>query len=93
MGGTGKTPMVEYLALMLKDKYQVATLSRGYKRKTKGFGIANESTTALEIGDEPMQFHQKFPDVVVAVGDVETRGSGVSRLSEAVALFKVISTL
>jgi tetraacyldisaccharide 4'-kinase len=69
LGGTGKTPMVEYLALMLKDKYQVATLSRGYKRKTKGFGIANESTTALEIGDEPMQFHQKFPEITVAVGE------------------------
>lgn len=69
LGGTGKTPMVEYLALLLKNKYQIATLSRGYKRKTKGFGIANETTTALEIGDEPMQFHQKFPDITVAVGE------------------------
>ena len=69
VGGTGKTPMVEYLARLLKDHYQVATLSRGYKRKTVGFGIANETTTALEIGDEPMQFHQKFPDVTVAVGE------------------------
>jgi tetraacyldisaccharide 4'-kinase len=47
----------------------VATLSRGYKRKTKGYALANESSTALEIGDEPMQFHQKFPDVPVAVGE------------------------
>ncbi|MDO9376358.1 MAG: tetraacyldisaccharide 4'-kinase [Bacteroidota bacterium] len=69
VGGTGKTPMVEYLARLLKDQYQVATLSRGYKRKTVGFGIANENTTALEIGDEPMQFHQKFPTVTVAVGE------------------------
>ena len=61
--------MVEYLARLLKDHYQVATLSRGYKRKTVGFGIANETTTALEIGDEPMQFHQKFPNVTVAVGE------------------------
>ncbi|HNF45135.1 MAG TPA: tetraacyldisaccharide 4'-kinase, partial [Ferruginibacter sp.] len=49
--------------------FKTATLSRGYKRKTTGFAIANEQTTALEIGDEPMQFHQKFPDVVVAVGE------------------------
>lgn len=69
VGGTGKTPMVEYLLNILKDKYKIATLSRGYKRKTKGFGIANAQTTALEIGDEPMQFHQKFPDVTVAVGE------------------------
>lgn len=69
VGGTGKTPMVEYLIRMLRDDYEIATLSRGYKRKTKGFGIANESTTALEIGDEPMQFHLKFPEVTVAVGE------------------------
>ncbi|MES2431332.1 MAG: tetraacyldisaccharide 4'-kinase [Bacteroidota bacterium] len=69
VGGTGKTPMVEYLIKILKPQYKVATLSRGYKRKTKGFGIANEQTTALEIGDEPMQFHQKFPDIIVAVGE------------------------
>ena len=69
VGGTGKTPMVEYLVELLKDKYTIATLSRGYKRKTKGFGIADEQTTALEIGDEPMQFHQKFPDVTIAVGE------------------------
>lgn len=69
VGGTGKTPMVEYLIRVLRNQYQVATLSRGYKRKTKGFAIADPSTTALEIGDEPMQFHQKFPDVVVAVGE------------------------
>lgn len=68
-GGTGKTPMVEYLVKFLKNNYRTATLSRGYKRKTTGFAIADENTTALEIGDEPMQFHQKFPDVVVAVGE------------------------
>ncbi len=69
VGGTGKSPMVEYLVRILKDKYKVATLSRGYKRKTKGYALANETTTALEIGDEPMQFHLKFPDVPVAVGE------------------------
>ncbi len=69
VGGTGKTPMVEYLIRLLKDDYAVATISRGYKRKTVGFGIANKNTTALEIGDEPMQFHLKFPDITVAVGE------------------------
>ena len=69
VGGTGKTPMVESLIEMLQGKYKTATLSRGYKRKTKGFAIADEKTTAIDIGDEPMQFHQKFPAVTVAVGE------------------------
>jgi len=69
LGGTGKTPMVELLVHMLKDDFEIATLSRGYKRKTTGFAIANEHTTAIEIGDEPMQFHLKFPDITVAVGE------------------------
>lgn len=69
VGGTGKSPMTEYLVKMLKNNFKVATLSRGYKRKTKGFTIASENTTAIDIGDEPMQFHQKFPDVTVAVGE------------------------
>ena len=69
VGGTGKTPMVEYLIRLLKDQFYTATLSRGYKRKTKGFGIADENSSALEIGDEPMQFHKKFPEVVVSVGE------------------------
>jgi tetraacyldisaccharide 4'-kinase len=69
VGGTGKSPMVEYLIRLLKDKYRIATLSRGYKRKTKGYALANENTTALEIGDEPMQFYKKFPEVAVSVGE------------------------
>jgi tetraacyldisaccharide 4'-kinase len=69
VGGTGKTPMVEYLINILQNNFNIATLSRGYGRMTKGFGIADEATTALEIGDEPMQFHQKFPKVTVAVGE------------------------
>lgn len=69
VGGTGKSPMVEYLITLLKDNYKIATLSRGYKRKTKGYALANSATTALDIGDEPMQFHSKFPDVAVAVGE------------------------
>jgi tetraacyldisaccharide 4'-kinase len=69
VGGTGKSPMVEYLVQLLKLHFKTATLSRGYKRKTKGYALANVNTTALEIGDEPMQFHIKFPDVAVAVGE------------------------
>lgn len=69
VGGTGKSPMVEYIVALLKDKFIIATISRGYKRKTKGYALADENTTALEIGDEPMQFHIKFPGVAVAVGE------------------------
>jgi tetraacyldisaccharide 4'-kinase len=69
VGGTGKTPMVEYLVRILQQKnYKVATLSRGYKRKTKGFLIADEQTKTVDIGDEPMQIHKKFPGISVAVG-------------------------
>ena len=69
VGGTGKTPMVEYLIRLLQNDFKTGTVSRGYKRKTKGYALANASTTALEIGDEPMQFHNKFPYVAVAVGE------------------------
>ncbi len=69
MGGTGKSPMVEYLLTLLHNQFHIATLSRGYKRKTKGYALANEKTTALDIGDEPMQFFTKFPQVPVAVGE------------------------
>lgn len=69
VGGTGKSPMVEYLVMHLKNQFKIATLSRGYKRKTKGYALANERTTAIDIGDEPMLFHKKFPNVPVAVGE------------------------
>jgi len=69
VGGTGKSPMVEYLVRFLHELFPVATLSRGYKRKTKGYALANQNTTVLEIGDEPMNFHIKFPDVAVTVGE------------------------
>ena len=78
VGGTGKTPMAEYLIRLLKNKYPVATLSRGYKRKTKGFAIADDNTTAVDIGDEPMQLHKKFPDITVAVA--EERVVGIPQL-------------
>ncbi len=69
VGGTGKSPMVEWLICQLRNDFEIAVLSRGYKRKTKGYALANPGSTALEIGDEPMQFHTKFPDVAVAVGE------------------------
>jgi len=69
VGGTGKSPMVENLAGLLKDRYKVATLSRGYKRRTKGYILAGDNSTALEIGDEPMQFHLNHPEITVAVGE------------------------
>ncbi|HEV7330012.1 MAG TPA: tetraacyldisaccharide 4'-kinase [Flavisolibacter sp.] len=69
VGGTGKSPMVEFLVMHLKGHYKVATLSRGYRRKTKGYALASEGTTAIEIGDEPMQFFKKFPDVPIAIGE------------------------
>ncbi len=69
VGGTGKSPMVEYLAGLLKSRYHIATLSRGYKRLTSGYILATENSSALEIGDEPMQFHMKHPEIAVAVGE------------------------
>ena len=70
VGGTGKTPHIEYLIRLLKDSYKIATLSRGYGRKTKGILIADAKANANSLGDEPMQFYKKFsPDVIVAVGE------------------------
>ncbi|MBE9467199.1 MAG: tetraacyldisaccharide 4'-kinase [Bacteroidetes bacterium] len=67
VGGTGKTPHVEYLISLLKDQFNIATLSRGYKRKTKGFIIADDKSSAKKIGDEPKQIKSKFPEITVAV--------------------------
>ena len=74
VGGTGKTPHVEYLIRLLKDKMNVAMLSRGCKRKTKGFVLANNNSCCSDIGDEPYQIHHKFPDITVAVDKKRTRG-------------------
>ncbi len=68
-GGTGKSPLIEKLVGFLKDHYKVAVLSRGYKRKTEGYALANANTSALDIGDEPFLFYKKFPDVTIAVGE------------------------
>jgi len=78
VGGTGKSPMVEYLVNCLMKDFKLATLSRGYKRKTRGYVLAGASTTALEIGDEPMQFHLKFPKIAVAAG--EQRAEAIPQL-------------
>lgn len=78
VGGTGKTPHTEYLIRLLKEHAKVATLSRGYKRKTKGFRLVETSSTALEVGDESLQVKQKFPDVTVAVD--ENRLHGINQL-------------
>lgn len=75
VGGTGKTPMVEYLIRLLgRHGYKVGVLSRGYRRTTRGFLLATAAATAETIGDEPMQIHQKFPDVLVAVCEDRVKG-------------------
>lgn len=78
VGGTGKSPMVEYLIRLLEPKYQLATLSRGYKRKSKGFLLASESSNAIVLGDEPYQYYTKFKNLHVAV-DAD-RVAGVKQL-------------
>lgn len=77
-GGTGKTPMVEYLTRLLKDHYSLAILSRGYSRQTKGFVLANATSSYADIGDEPYQYHLKFKSVTVAVD--EKRVNGINQL-------------
>lgn len=89
MGGTGKTPMVEYLLrLLMAHGYYPAVLSRGYKRATHGFIMADSSSTAEKIGDEAMQLHRKFPDVPIAV--CESRVKGARQLKRQVAHLDVI---
>ena len=74
VGGTGKTPHTEMLIRMLKDQYRVAVLSRGYKRKTRGYIVADAGTAMRDIGDEPWQIKQKFPDITIAVDTNRRRG-------------------
>ena len=84
VGGTGKSPHVEYLVRLLSEHYKIATLSRGYKRKTKGFVLANDinpqELSAEMIGDEPLQFFTKFPNIKVAVD--EKRKDGIQQLTQ-----------
>lgn len=74
VGGTGKTPMVEYLIRLLQSHYRVAVLSRGYRRKSTGFVLADDGATVDSIGDEPFQIHKKFPEILVAVDADRRRG-------------------
>ena len=78
VGGTGKTPQIEYLIRLLSEKYHVAVLSRGYKRLSKGFVLADDQATANSIGDEPFQFYSKFPTIQVAVD--ANRKKGIEKL-------------
>src|SRR5574344_2445017 len=78
VGGTGKTPHVEYLIRLLQDKFNIAVLSRGYKRKSKGFVLADEDTQMRTIGDEPYQMKQKFPNIAVAVD--KNRCNGIEQI-------------
>ena len=80
VGGTGKSPQIEYLIRLLSDNYQVATLSRGYKRSTTGFVLADHNANAKTLGDEPFQFYSKYPKTIVAVD--ENRVEGIEILLE-----------
>ena len=81
VGGTGKSPQIEYLIRLLKDDYKVAVLSRGYQRATKGFMVADKNASADSIGDEPMQFYTKFKDEVIIAVDAD-RVNGIYQLQE-----------
>ncbi|MFV8366582.1 tetraacyldisaccharide 4'-kinase [Flavobacterium sp. XS1P27] len=78
VGGTGKTPQIEYLIRLLSDKYKIATLSRGYKRQSEGFILADTNSNAALLGDEPFQFYQKFKNIKVAVD--ANRKNGIEQL-------------
>jgi tetraacyldisaccharide 4'-kinase len=77
VGGTGKTPHVEYLSELLDKEFSVATLSRGYKRRTRDFRIASTESTVHEIGDEPLQIKKRFPEITVAVDRKRANGIGI----------------
>ena len=79
VGGTGKTPHVEYIVTHLASDLKMAVLSRGYKRKTKGFVLANSKSTPDLIGDEPFQIYQKF-GMKVHVAVCENRREGIREL-------------
>ncbi len=88
VGGTGKSPHVEYLVRLLIEDFNVATLSRGYKRRTKGFVLADDLTTAKDIGDEPFQFKSKFENIQIAVDEKRVRG--ITKLQEQIPVVDVI---
>ena len=74
LGGSGKTPTIEYLIRLLSKNYKIAVLSRGYGRKSNGFIIADSNSDANLIGDEPMQYYRKFKNIIVSVGSNRVRG-------------------
>ena len=74
LGGSGKTPIIEYLVRLISDNYNVAVLSRGYGRKSTGFVLADSSSDAEIIGDEPMQYYRKFKNIIVSVDSSRVRG-------------------
>lgn len=82
-GGTGKSPHIEYLIHLLQETKKIATLSRGYKRESKGFVLANSNSNYKDIGDEPMQFHSKFKNINVAVDSDRRRG--ITKLQNDIA--------
>jgi tetraacyldisaccharide 4'-kinase len=88
VGGTGKTPHVEYLIRLLGNKYKVAVLSRGYGRKTKGYMEADDDSDASKIGDEPYLYHRKFPFIKVVVG--EKRVDAIKKLLQKHRDIKVV---
>jgi tetraacyldisaccharide 4'-kinase len=88
VGGTGKTPHIEYLVRLLRKDYRVATLSRGYRRRSRGFRMADASSTVELVGDEPLQMKKKFNDLVVAVD--HRRVNGISRLMQEIPDLDVV---
>jgi tetraacyldisaccharide 4'-kinase len=88
VGGTGKSPMIEYLVRLLEAEFHLAIISRGYKRHTTGFYIATHQSTSIEVGDEPLQFKKKFPNTIVSVD--ENRRHGIEQLLEIYPHLKVV---
>ena len=88
MGGTGKTPHIEYLVRLLQNNYSLSILSRGYGRKTKGFYFADHTSSSTDIGDEPLQYHKKYPHLPVAV--CENRAKGIEKIKQILPDTQVI---
>jgi len=88
VGGTGKTPHTEFILSILQNDWKIAMLSRGYKRKTKGFQLAGQSSDSQTLGDEPFQIFQKFPNVTVSVD--EKRVHGVTKLQEMIPGLQIV---
>lgn len=88
VGGTGKTPHTEYLLRLLQGEFQVGMLSRGYRRRTKGYVEASTDSTALQVGDEPLQIKRKFPNATVAVE--ADRLAGVAAMQRAHPQLQVV---